>query len=68
MTLTICSVCAADSDITLLASDGVLFKVHRKNLEMHSDIFAGADAISLETASGNEVVPLSKTQAILGRL
>lgn len=68
MTLTICSVCAADSDITLLASDGVLFKVHRKNLEMHSDIFAGADAISLETASGNEVVPLSETSAVLDLL
>ncbi|THU83051.1 hypothetical protein K435DRAFT_844188 [Dendrothele bispora CBS 962.96] len=30
------------SDITLQSSDRVLFKVHRRNLEMHSQVFADA--------------------------
>ncbi|KAJ7730100.1 hypothetical protein DFH07DRAFT_969296 [Mycena maculata] len=34
--------CAPDADITISSSDGVLFKLHRKNLELHSDIFADA--------------------------
>ena len=54
---------AADSDITLQSSDGVFFKVHRKDLEVHSEGFAGADAISPGT-SGDEVV-LSETSAVL---
>ncbi|KZT05307.1 uncharacterized protein LAESUDRAFT_681702 [Laetiporus sulphureus 93-53] len=30
---------ASDSDITAISSDGILFKVHRRNLEMHSEGF-----------------------------
>jgi hypothetical protein len=51
-------VCAADSDITLQSSDGVLFKVHRKNLEVHSEGFAGADAISPGGSLSEDVVLL----------
>jgi len=54
---------APDSDITLQSSDAVLFEVHRKNLEMHSEGFAGADAIS--SSFENEVVPLSENSAVL---
>lgn len=57
------SVRAFDSDITLQSSDAVLFEVHRKNLEMHSEGFAAAHDIS--STSVNEVVPLSENSAIL---
>ncbi|KAJ8496792.1 hypothetical protein ONZ45_g12296 [Pleurotus djamor] len=43
---------AADSDITLRSCDGVLFKVHRINLKMHSDIFADAEDISSSSSLG----------------
>ena len=61
-------VCAADSDITLQSSDGILFKVHRKNLEVHSEGFAGADAIATGMSLGDEVVPLSESSAVLDLL
>ena len=57
------TVCAPDSDIILQSSDAVLFEVHRKNLEVHSEGFAGADAIS--SSSEKEVVPLSENSAVL---
>jgi len=58
--------CALDSDITLQSSDGVLFKVHRKNLEMHAEGFAGADAVvSASKSSDNEIIPLSETSTTL---
>ncbi|KAJ7019743.1 hypothetical protein C8F04DRAFT_1146764, partial [Mycena alexandri] len=41
--------CVADADITIASSDGVLFKLHRKGLEFHSDIFANA----ADTTQGN---------------
>ncbi|KAJ7652577.1 hypothetical protein B0H17DRAFT_1101435 [Mycena rosella] len=56
--------CAPDADITIASSDGVLFKVHRKNLEVHSDIFADAE----NATHGDDVdavVPLSETAAVL---
>ncbi|KAJ7350934.1 hypothetical protein DFH08DRAFT_862679 [Mycena albidolilacea] len=34
--------CAGDADMTISSSDGVTFKVHRKHLEVHSDVFADA--------------------------
>ncbi|KZP33083.1 hypothetical protein FIBSPDRAFT_1036239 [Athelia psychrophila] len=60
--------CASDSDVTVRSSDGVLFKVHRKNLEVHSDIFAAADSIATESAGNakaDEVVPLSEHSSVL---
>jgi len=56
---------ASDSDITIQSSDGVLFKVHRQNLVSHSEIFAGADAVSGGGSADNEVVPLSETSTTL---
>ncbi|KZP08006.1 hypothetical protein FIBSPDRAFT_939222 [Athelia psychrophila] len=50
------------------SSDGVLFKVHRKNLEVHSDIFAAADSIATESAGNakaDDVVPLSEHSSVL---
>jgi len=35
--------------ISLQSSDDVLYKVHRKNLEVHSESFAAVDAITSET-------------------
>ncbi|KAJ6535819.1 hypothetical protein DFH09DRAFT_1324876 [Mycena vulgaris] len=35
--------CAPDADIIVSSSDAVLFKVHRKNLEVHSVVFADAE-------------------------
>jgi hypothetical protein len=62
------SVCASDSDIRLQSSDGVLYDVHRKNLEVHSEGFAGAEAISEHHSSDNEVVLLTETSAVLDLL
>ncbi|TFY52143.1 hypothetical protein EVJ58_g10175 [Rhodofomes roseus] len=36
--------CSPDSDNTVSSSDGVLFKLHRTNLGVHSDIFPGVEA------------------------
>lgn len=69
-TLTQCyanTVCANNSDITLQSSNGVLFKVHRKNLEVHSEGFAAADSIS-GTGSESEIVLLSETSTTLDLL
>lgn len=64
-------VCFPDSNITLQSGDGRLFKVHRVNLEMHSQVFADAASISgpvspaLAEGSGEETVtetiPLSES-------
>lgn len=35
-----CTVSAADSDISFQSSDGVIFEVHRKNLDTHSEGFS----------------------------
>ncbi|KAH9922172.1 uncharacterized protein B0H18DRAFT_1121000 [Fomitopsis serialis] len=51
---------AADADLTISSSDNVLFKVHRKNLEIYSDIFPGTDV-----PVNNEVVPLSEKASTL---
>jgi hypothetical protein len=56
----IATVCAADSDLTFLSNDNVLFKVHRINLEIFSEGFA-APAI----VSGGEVVQLVEPAAVL---
>lgn len=55
-----CLVSASDSDITIASSDGVLFKVHRRNLEMHSEGFPGEEMATL-----NEVVNLTETSTTL---
>jgi len=61
--------CADDSDITLQSSDGILFKVHRKNLEVHSEGFAAADSISgTGPESKSEIVLLSETSTTLDLL
>lgn len=36
---------ADDSDMTIRSSDGILFKVHRKNLEAHSEVFSAGEGI-----------------------
>jgi len=59
--------CAADSDITLQSSDGVLFKVHRKNLEFHSESFAAANDFA-DASTSSEVVLLSESSAVLDLL
>ncbi|KAJ7350941.1 hypothetical protein DFH08DRAFT_862684 [Mycena albidolilacea] len=59
--------CASDTDLTVCSSDGVLFKVHLKNLGTHSGVFAGAgDATRPE--NGDEPVELSETADVLGLL
>ncbi|KAJ6517330.1 hypothetical protein C8R47DRAFT_1086993 [Mycena vitilis] len=59
--------CAADADLTVTSSDGMLFKVHRKNLEFHSDIFADA-----ASATGHQeddgIIDLSETSDVLDLL
>ncbi|KAJ7897694.1 hypothetical protein B0H14DRAFT_2283433, partial [Mycena olivaceomarginata] len=61
-------VCALDADLTILSSDGVIFKVHRKNLEVHSDIFADAEHITGTGKGGDESVKLSESAAVLDLL
>ncbi|KAF8201982.1 hypothetical protein K438DRAFT_1965436 [Mycena galopus ATCC 62051] len=60
--------CALDADLTILSSDGVIFKVHRKNLEVHSDIFADAEHITGTGNGGDESVKLSESAAVLDLL
>jgi hypothetical protein len=55
-------VSASDSDITIRSSDGVLFKVHRKNLARHSDGFPAEDMV---IPSKDEVVDLTETSETL---
>ncbi|KAJ6483854.1 hypothetical protein C8R47DRAFT_562939 [Mycena vitilis] len=56
--------CASDADLTVSSSDGVLFKVHRRNLEAHSGVFASA-ADTTQPENGHETVELSETANIL---
>ncbi|KAJ7759283.1 hypothetical protein B0H14DRAFT_2974575 [Mycena olivaceomarginata] len=53
--------CPGDADMTISSSDGVTFKVHRKHLEVHSDVFADA-------VNATEIVKLSETSAVLDLL
>ncbi|KAJ7165448.1 hypothetical protein C8R43DRAFT_878175, partial [Mycena crocata] len=58
-----------DADLSISSSDGVLFKVHRKNLEVHSDIFADAGNTTLpETGGQDDVIELSESAAVLDLL
>ncbi|KAJ6589476.1 hypothetical protein B0H19DRAFT_1303739 [Mycena capillaripes] len=57
--------CAPDADISILSSDGVLFKVHRKNLEVHSDIFADAANATRSEPGDVEIVHLTETAEVL---
>ncbi|KAJ6593013.1 hypothetical protein B0H19DRAFT_1088984 [Mycena capillaripes] len=57
--------CASDADITISSSDGVLFKVHRKNVEVHSDIFADAASATRPDNAAEEFVELSESSAVL---
>ncbi|KAJ7146977.1 hypothetical protein C8R44DRAFT_758542 [Mycena epipterygia] len=59
--------CAPDADITISSSDGVLFKVHRKNLELHCDIFANA-ADTTRPETGEDIVHLSERAEVLDLL
>jgi hypothetical protein len=58
------TVCANDSDLTLGSSDGILFQIHRRNLEAHSEAFAAEDAFLRR----HEVVELSETSQVLDLL
>lgn len=60
-------VCALDADITILSADGILFKVHRKNLEVHSDVFAGAEDAT-RPENGDEIVHLPENSDVLDLL
>ena len=46
-------VCATDSDLIFLSNDNVLFKVHRRNLEVLAE---GLAAAALETRDREEVL------------
>ncbi|KAJ7165510.1 hypothetical protein C8R43DRAFT_986592 [Mycena crocata] len=59
--------CAADADLTISSSDGVLFKVYRKNLEAHSDIFADASSVT-KLENGDDTVRLSESADVLDLL
>jgi hypothetical protein len=59
---------ANDADIVLRSSDNVQFKVHRKNLEMHSDVLAAAESISASSSRSTvtlEVVDLTESSEVL---
>ncbi|KAJ7907671.1 hypothetical protein B0H13DRAFT_2018273 [Mycena leptocephala] len=51
---------APDADVTFQSSDGVLFCVHRVNLQTHTEGFPPA-----EIATQGEVCPLSESSSIL---
>lgn len=54
----------ADGDVTFQSSDGVLFRVHRKNLEVCADGFPPS---GFALADG-EIIPLSETSVTLDLL
>ena len=49
-------VCADDADVAFRSCDGILFKIHRKNLETHSEGFSPPPGTSPQT----EIVPLTE--------
>ena len=51
---------AADSDVTIACSDGVLFRVHKNNLATHSEVFPEGDL-----ATNDEIVQLTETSSTL---
>jgi hypothetical protein len=53
-------VSAIDADVIFSSSDGVLFNIHRKNLEIVSGAFPPA-----EFSTDKEIVPLTESSAIL---
>ncbi|KAJ7099254.1 hypothetical protein B0H15DRAFT_944660 [Mycena belliarum] len=63
------AICSSNADITIVSSDGVHFKVYRKNLEVHSDIFSDADSPTSTsrqgpTRGGAAVHPLTAWSAL----
>ncbi|KAK7057843.1 hypothetical protein R3P38DRAFT_3169349 [Favolaschia claudopus] len=66
-------ICASDADMTILSCDGVIFKVHHKHLEVHSDVFAAAENATCNAGihsnpENDEVVELSESSAVLDLL
>ncbi|KAF8149795.1 hypothetical protein K438DRAFT_1988708 [Mycena galopus ATCC 62051] len=59
--------CDADADMTVCSSDGVLFKVHHKHLEVHSDVFANASSAT-RPENGDETVHLEESSDVLDLL
>lgn len=55
------SVCAPDADITFQSCDHVMFRVHRKNLEINSEGFSAPSG----TTSSDSIVPLSECAEVL---
>ncbi|KAJ7165497.1 hypothetical protein C8R43DRAFT_878508, partial [Mycena crocata] len=53
--------------ITISSSDGMVFKVYRKNLEVHSDIFGDASSVT-KPENGDDVVRLSESAEVLDLL
>ncbi|CAK5281954.1 unnamed protein product [Mycena citricolor] len=59
-------VCAPDHDVIIQSSDDVLFKLHRKNLEVHSLVFSDAAAVTGSVIENkDEIVELSEDSATL---
>jgi hypothetical protein len=56
-------VCASDADITFKSCDDVLFKVHRKFLDAHSEGFGPPNGCT--TVAEDEIVTLSETSQVL---
>jgi hypothetical protein len=56
-------VCASDADITFKSCDGILFKVHRKYLDAHSEGFGPPNGCT--TVEEDEIVTLSETAQVL---
>ena len=57
-------VCADDADVTFRSCDGTLFKIHRKNLEIHSEGLSPPPDMS----SHDEIVSLTENGDTLDRL
>ncbi|KAG6916789.1 hypothetical protein DXG01_005312 [Tephrocybe rancida] len=54
---------ASDADVVFKSSDNVLFHIHRKNLETHSEAFPPS-----EFSTNGEVVPLTEDASTLNNL
>ncbi|KAJ6477015.1 hypothetical protein C8R45DRAFT_833661, partial [Mycena sanguinolenta] len=58
---------APDADLAISSCDDVLFKVHRKHLEVHSDVFYNA-ANATCPENGTEIVHLQESSDVLDLL
>ncbi|KAM6493192.1 hypothetical protein JOM56_011326 [Amanita muscaria] len=60
--------CSSDADLVLQSSDGVQFKVHRKIMSRHSDVFMDVHVNNISDGVSGDVVELAESAKVLDLL